>query len=151
VGLGLVVGLLIGALAAGFVYVDGRERLADLDAKRAAQAVEVERGVASVRDELAGARAFEWLLRARIAADEALAEHDRANFGLSRERLRTVGVALAAVEPTRVSLDAAALSAARAQVEAALNEVAPDALSQRDRLTAVIRAVDGLIPPEPQG
>jgi hypothetical protein len=36
-------------------------------------------------------------------------------------------------------------------VDAALNEVAPDALAQRDRLVAVVRAVDGLIPKEPLG
>jgi hypothetical protein len=150
-GLGLLAGLAIGGVAAGFVYVDGRERLARLDADRAAQAVEVEQGVASVRGELAASRAFESLLRARVAADQALNEHDRANFGLSRERLRSVGVALAAVEPSLVSVDAAALTEARAQVDAALNEVAPDALAQRDRLVAVVRAVDGLIPKEPLG
>lgn len=148
---GMLIGLVIGGLAAGFVYVDGRQRLAALDASRAAGTLEVEQQVQSVQEQLGAARSFEALLRARIAADRAMAELERSNFGMSREQLTYVNVALAEVEPERIGVDPAALEAVRQLVDTTLVGVAPDLEHQRTQLQSVVRALDALIPPEPQG
>ncbi len=150
-GLGFLLGILLGAVFAGFVYVDGRERLAALDAERAAGAVTAGEELASVREELVDARSYQALLRARIAAGAALDELDRLNFGLSREQLRYVGVALAEVDPARVNVDPNQLAAARELVNANLESLAPDAATQRDRLEAIVRSVDALIPRDRRG
>ncbi|MES2638434.1 MAG: hypothetical protein V4850_03100 [Myxococcota bacterium] len=144
--MGLLAGLVIGGLVAGFVYVDGRERMAALDARRAAQALEVDRSVQAMRDQLEASRSFDALLRARIAADVALAELERSNFGLSREQLRYVQLALEEVDAERIGIDPAALFAARQLVDNTVVEVAPDVETQRLQLENVVRTLDALIP-----
>ncbi|MDP2307353.1 MAG: hypothetical protein Q8P18_15110 [Pseudomonadota bacterium] len=150
-GLGLLIGLVIGGLFAGFVYVDGRERLAALDASRAADAREVDEAVKSIQQQLDAARSTDALLRARIAADLALAELERANFGLSREQLSYVNVALAQVEPELIGVDRGALEAARLLVDSTLVGAAPDVAAQRTHLQDVVRALDALIPRDQRG
>lgn len=150
-GLGLLLGLVIGGLGAAFVYVDGRERLAELDARRAAQALEVDQSVQSIRDQVEAARSSDALLRARIAADRALAELERANFGLSQEQLQYADLALANVKPELIGVDPVQLDEARSLLNATRLEAVPDAALQRTRLESVVRALDALIPRDQRG
>lgn len=150
-GLGFLLGIVLGAVFAGFVYIDGRERIAALDADRTQSAVVMEQELASARDDLGDARSYQALLRARLAAGAAIEELDRQNFGLSREQLRYVGVALAEVDAARAGVDPAQLEATRELVNTHLETLAPDAATQRDRLEVIVRSLDALIPRDRRG
>ena len=141
---GLLLGLIVGAVGVGAVYVEGRENLADLDASRAQQSMQI-------RQELAASRSMDALLRARVAAGAAVDELDRANFGLSREHVRAAGAALAQVDPTLIQVDPKALADAKRVVDEMLASTPIDVATQRDRLEQVVRAIDVLIPREPVG
>lgn len=148
---GFLAGAILGALAAGYVHVEGKERLAALDARHQAALADAERLTEEGRASLEAARATEALLRARIAAAAAIDEADRSNFGLAREHLRSIATSLAQVDPVLAGVDPTALTAATQEVEAATNEVAPDYVTFRARLVTVEQAVDALLPRPPQG
>ncbi len=149
--IGFLLGGILGAVVAGVVYVNGRERLVEADQAHATRIAEVNRAEADARAALDAARATEALLRARVAASVALDEANRANFGLARDQLRVVSSSLAQVDAVLAGVDPAALEAARTQVKTAMEEVSPDPETLRTRLFEVEQAVDRLLPRAPQG
>lgn len=150
-GIGFVVGLAVGGIAAGVVYVNGREALVDLDAARAQDREAAEARASENTAALEAASSMEALLRARVSAANALDEVDRANYGLARDALRTAGAALARVDAVAAGVDPAALDAARQEVANAIGAVAPDPDTLRAYLVRVEQAVDRLLPRERQG
>jgi hypothetical protein len=149
--LGVLIGAAVGGVAAGVVYVEGREQLARERAADEARFADVQQSIEGIRGDLETARSFEALLRARLAAGLAADELDRANFGLSREQLQYAGVALADVDAARVGIDPGALDAAQALIQQTLATVSPDVPTQRARIVAVQRALDELLPRPNQG
>lgn len=144
--IGLLLGLVIGGIAAGLTYVEGQERMTELRAESDMRIGEAATATDAARQEVAAARAWESLLRARVSTARSLEALDASNFGTANEQLREAGAALARVDAAAVGIDPNALTEARTLIEQTLQAVPPDVMTQRERLREVTRALDALTP-----
>ncbi|MFZ5480286.1 MAG: hypothetical protein ACOZNI_26215 [Myxococcota bacterium] len=126
--LAFLVGAATGALG---VWIGTREPFAAVRAERDAAVADA----SEARADLVGARSREAMMRARLAADEALRELDRQNFGLAADHLAYAAMALAVVEPRYIEgMAPEALDALRTDLEATRTELAADPAAHRARV-----------------
>ncbi len=141
---GLVVGLLIGGIGAGKVWLDLSGAVSE--AREAAQVAEANAAsrLEAQKAELAKTKGAVLVHRARIEATETLAALLQQNYGSAGEHLQQVRSLLEALDPDQHGLDPAKLEAARKASRATNIEVAGDLAEQVRLLRALNTAIDAL-------
>jgi hypothetical protein len=145
VGIGALVGLLLGGIGAGKVWMDMSAAVSTANASAeqavAAAATEAETAQGKV-DRMTGQTR---VLKARVAASKALIEFTRQNFGSAADQLKMVRSHLQAIDPAVHGLDAAKVDAAKTAANATNIEVAGDLNAQAELLRAMGKSLDALV------
>ena len=134
VGIGLLVGLVLGAAGSLYVYFEMRGAVS-----AAEEQVEVQR---EAQREQASRNA---LLTARVGLSRALVELDRRNFGTANEYIEGAADAVQRAEADVLKVDAKALSDMRIDLLGARLDVSADLEAQRSRLLEVGGRLDAMI------
>ena len=100
----------------------------------------------SLGQRLSAAEAANRLLQARIAIYRCLTDLDQRNFGIANTRVREAAVALAAIDPARLGIDATHLDTIRRAVSETNIAVTLDLEEQRNRLLGIAVQLDQLLP-----
>lgn len=143
-GGGLLVGLLLGGVGMGKVWLDKSSAVASAseEARVAQEAVTASAATANAAvDEAAGQQA---LLKARVAASDAAIELLRQNYGTAGAKLKEARAHLAAAEAS-TSVDKTALAEAQKASMATNIEVAGDLGAQVDLLRGLGAKIDGMV------
>lgn len=148
-GLGLLAGLLLGGLGAGWVWFDARDDVEETRTVWSERVDEVEREQQRLQTDLAQLQATNHLLRARLAVSRAADALDARNFGTANDHLDQAREELLSVQAEAVGADPQALADLRESMQRHRVSIAEDLETQRARLQAVGARIDELLPRRP--
>lgn len=144
-GIGALVGLLLGGIGAGKVWMDMSGAVSGAAAAATQQVDAMQQKVTTATASLDGMKGQNRLLKARVAASEALYEFNRANYGSAADQLKMVRTHLEAIDAAAHGLDPAALDSARKAAKSTNIEVAGDLNAQSELLREMATRLDALV------
>lgn len=138
VATGLVIGLALGGVGAGWTWYQGSSALSALEAASTQRQAELETAI-----DLANGRAA--VLRTRVAVAQASAHLALQNFGDADNALKAAMSTLGRVDTKSAGVTAPALKTASEALQAVHIDPAGDLAAQSAQLTVAATAVDKLI------
>ena len=140
-GIGVAVGLLLGLMGVGKVWMDKAGEVSSALEQVATADKTLDEAKAATAKVEGQVRA----LKARVSASQAAYAFQRQNYGTAGDHLKVTRQHLDALDATVHGLDAAALDSARNAAKSATTDSAGDLNAQADGIVAVGTAIDALV------
>lgn len=144
-GIGALIGLLLGGVGAGKVWMDMSSAVSSAATEATQQVDAMQQKVTTATSSLDAMKGQNRILKARVAASNALFEFNRQNYGSAADQLKMVRTHVDAVDAAVHGVDAATLDAAKKAAKTTNIEVAGDLSAQADLLRQMGTSLDALI------
>jgi hypothetical protein len=149
---GLAIGLVIGLVLNGYMWMNMRSTLSGQEAQCAAllttaasEKTELEGQIATLNGEVASAKAYADLLGARILVARAIYQLDQRNFGLANGYVAQAAKAVADADAAVAGVDAGKLEKVKGVLGGLNLQVATDLMAQRLALADAAASMDALL------